>query len=828
MMATMDVLSGNSSNSSASTGSVFYFAYGSNLDPQQMRERCPRATTKFIAEARGWKLCFPRSSERRGGGVASIEPGLSSVWGVVYELSREDWKRLNRREGYDPSREPSHNSYNWQEISVHDYRGSEHRVGTYVATPALSNPPAQAYLDLIVRGAKAHGLPEPYMTALKRIPARNGSSVDEKKPLLLVPAGKIRCYVHSDVLREDTPEEHVRQRVARSLVEEYGYPKSDLHLELPIKIGSGSRKKVDIAVFPAGAEHKQEKVFIIVEAKREDVRPSDRKDGVDQLKSYMAACINARWGLWVGSEMAALEKEQDARRAAENPFLEATDIPLRGEQEPKRLIFGELVPATHGLSGVFKRCHNYLHSNGNMGKEKAFFELLKLIFCKVYDEQETSGTMEFSINQEERRSDLGQRKLKARIAKLFDAVKENYPYIFPGRSEQMELDSRSLAYIVSELQKFNFQETASDIKGEAYEEIVSVTSRRDHGAFFTPRNVCEMAVRMVFCTYTPEKRLRLRIIDPACGTGGFLRAALLQLKEVISTQVSAKWKGDRDRSTADILTRLRKLCDSNIFGIDKLAELVRAAQMNLAMHGDGSTNVFHANSLLPAGEWPEDVRERIRLSGFDVLITNPPFGSRLPVDDPYILDQFQLAKVEAVSPRTAMPPEQLFVERCLSFLKPGGRMAIVLPDSILSNPGLAFIRRWVLKQAYVIASIDLPREMFARSDTHTMTSILILQKFTAEERRNVEEHGPPDYDIFMAIADHVGWDLRGSPVYVRTPEGDELLQKRTQTITVRNAKGDLVETVEETEEPIINDQLPSISELFNNWLKASPKRWMVE
>ncbi|WP_414581920.1 HsdM family class I SAM-dependent methyltransferase [Scytonema sp. PCC 10023] len=122
--------------------------------------------------------------------------------------------------------------------------------------------------------------------------------------------------------------------------------------------------------------------------------------------------------------------------------------------------------------------------------------------------------------------------------------------------------------------------------------------------------------------------------------------------------------------------------------------------------------------------------ENIRLESFDVVLTNPPFGSKLPIDDPYILDQFELSIAEAKAPRSSLPPEQLFVERCLEFVKPGGRMAIVLPDSILSNPGLAFIRRKVLRNAYIIASIDLPRQMFARSDTHTMTSVLVLQKFS--------------------------------------------------------------------------------------------------
>ncbi len=644
------------------------------------------------------------------------------------------------------------------------------------------------------------------------------------QPVLLVPAGKIRCYIHEGVLRKDTPEEHVRQRVARSLVEEYGYDKKDVHIEFSVKLGS-KKKRVDIAIFTPGAEHKQENIYIIVEAKREDIRPTDRSEGVEQLKSYLAASINAKWGLWVGSEMVALEKELDPKKAKSTPFLDATDIPLKGEDEPKRLHFSDLVPATEGLRAVFKRCHDYLHVNGNLGKEKAFFELLKLIFCKFYDEQESSGTLEFSVTNEERRSELGQRKLKARIAKLFDTVKTRYPYIFPHKGEEIELDNRSLAYIVAELQKFSLIETASDIKGEAYEEIVSVTSRRDHGAFFTPRNVCDMAVQIVLATYPAEKRLKLRILDPACGTGGFLRAALLQNKKIIDEQELGKYKGDRTKAAPRIAERLKTYCDTHIYGIDKLPELVRAAQMNLAFHGDGSTNVYHANSLLPPGEWADHVRENVNLSKFDVVFTNPPFGSKLPIDDPHILDRYDLVKYEAKAPRSSMPPEQLFVQRCLEFLKPGGRMAIVLPDSILSNPGLAWLRRWVLANAWVIASVDLPREMFARSDTHTMTAVLVLQKFTPEEKQHFKELGKvPSYKIFMSIAENCGWDLRGQPKYLRTPEGEEILRKTKRTITTRDLHGRLTEVEKEVEAAIVNDQLPAVVLRFQEWLKDNPSQ----
>ncbi|MEM9008458.1 MAG: N-6 DNA methylase, partial [Cyanobacteria bacterium P01_F01_bin.86] len=181
----------------------------------------------------------------------------------------------------------------------------------------------------------------------------------------------------------------------------------------------------------------------------------------------------------------------------------------------------------------------------------------------------------------------------------------------------------------------------------------------------------------------------------------------------------------------------------------------------------------------------------------------------------------------AKAARSSLAPERLFVERCLDFLKPGGRLAIVLPDSILSNPGLSYIRRMVLRRAYVIASIDLPRQTFARSDTHTMTSVLVLQKFTETELRLVAETGrPPEYEIFMAIADRVGWDLRGNPVYVRTPEGEEVLRKTTRNVTTRNAKGEVIEISKEVEDPIVDDQLPAVTQLFENWLAQKSPRWL--
>jgi len=214
-----------------------------------------------------------------------------------------------------------------------------------------------------------------------------------------IPAGKIRCYI-TGKLRKDTPEENVRQRIARSLVEEYGYPKEDFELEFRITVG-GSKKRVDIAIFLHGRPHTQENIFLIAETKREDVKPTDRDNGVEQLKSYLSACPNAKWGLWVGTELQTYEVviEEGERRS-----VEVAGIPPYGKTHPPRITFDQLIPA-EGLRDVFKRCHNYIYANQGLPKDQAFHELLKLIFCKVHDEQTTSGEMRFDITTEERSTD---------------------------------------------------------------------------------------------------------------------------------------------------------------------------------------------------------------------------------------------------------------------------------------------------------------------------------------------------------------------------------------------------------------------------------------
>jgi type I restriction enzyme M protein len=237
-------------------------------------------------------------------------------------------------------------------------------------------------------------------------------TVESTPQVAFIPVGKIRCYVTGE-LRNDTPEEHVRQRIARSLAEEYGYPKEDIALEYRINVGR-ARRRVDIAVFMHGRSHAQDSIILIAETKREEIKPTDRDNGVDQLKSYLAACFNAKWGLWVGSELQAHEVVIEG---GQRKSVDVADLPPYGKTQAPRITFDQLLPA-EGLRDVFKRCHNYIYANQGKPKDQAFHDLLKLIFCKVHDEQTTAGDMRFDVTTDERRSTLGQRRLRQHIEEL--------------------------------------------------------------------------------------------------------------------------------------------------------------------------------------------------------------------------------------------------------------------------------------------------------------------------------------------------------------------------------------------------------------------------
>ena len=607
-----------------------------------------------------------------------------------------------------------------------------------------------------------------------------------------IPAGKIRCFI-TDKPRRDTPEENVRQRWARSLVHEYGYHPSDMDVEFSIKMGR-SKKRADIVVFKKNAPHRQSNVLIIVEVKQETVLSRDKSEGVAQLESYMSACSSCRHGLWVGSEKVAYEKSDSGA------MEQTTDIPRFGEDQPRPPEIDELKPATD-LKATLRRCHNYISVNQGMHKAEAFQELQKLIFCKVLDERESMDGLQFFVFREERKSIAGQRRLlKERIGPLFDRVKEYYHYIFRP-DDSIELKPQVLAYIVSELQMYSFLETQADVKGQAYEELVGANLRGDKGEFFTPRNVCDMVVDMVLSLYPDKKITSLKVLDCCCGTGGFLVATINYLQRKLTELERARGtrrKEPEEKIRGRVATLVRDLAGDNFVGMDINPVLVRTTQMNLVMHGDGSINVFQGNSLETPGEWDDETaRRRIKQGSFDIVMTNPPFGGQAFIDDPLTLERYDLPSLEAKNTRSRMPAEQLFVEGALKYVKPKGYLAIILPRSILNNPGLKFIRGWLLDNARIVASVDLPKETFAEGDGVPNPSVLIVQRLTREESNLARRGALDEYQVFMSIPKKVGIDKRGNAVYVRTPEGALV--------------------PDDNDKPTIDDDLPKVAADFKEW-----------
>ena len=232
---------------------------------------------------------------------------------------------------------------------------------------------------------------------------------EDKNVTYLVPPGSIRCFI-TGKLRKDTPEEHIRQRWARSLVEEYGYPIADIGMEIPIHMGR-AKKRADIMIFRSGAKHAQEEALIIVEAKCADIKPSDTKQGDEQLISYIAASPACRFGLWVGEERRAYEKTLET-----GSVDRVGDIPRFGDDEPERPTRSDLIPA-HELKSVFRRCHNYIYANAGHQKAEAFHELLKLIFCKTFSYPRTPSRV------------MGEANVQLLIAKI-EELERIYPKVF--------------------------------------------------------------------------------------------------------------------------------------------------------------------------------------------------------------------------------------------------------------------------------------------------------------------------------------------------------------------------------------------------------------
>ena len=455
----------------------------------------------------------------------------------------------------------------------------------------------------------------------------------------------------------------------------------------------------------------------------------------------------------------------------------------------------------------------------------------------MHDERGDGVTRRFYAHPTEPFSAEGRKAIRARIEPLFEEMKTRYGPesdnpIFRG-NEEITLSDRALGFLVAELARYDFARTDIDAKGVAYQELVGTNLRGDRGQYFTPRGAIHLMVEML------DPQEDERVLDPACGTGGFLRETLKHLLECWKHEEGTAGDPDSTEELQSHQERLAKFARQNLFGADFDPFLVRASSMNLLMVANTTGNVFHMDSLaFPQGHLPgvEPAQKKIRLGTIDVLMTNPPFGSDIPITDPQLLDAYKDgvarswrrkedgAWIPSEGRMNTVAPEILFIQRAVEWLREGGRMGIVLPDGILGNPGDEPIRRWILDHCWVLASVDLPVETFiVEANVNILTSLLFLKKKTQQERMAESLSGQSvDYPVFMAVAEKVGFDRRGNTLYKRSPDGEIILEEQEEKERIRiNGKNHFA--VLKRKVPSVDNDLPEIAKAYREFRKQYPE-----
>ncbi|WP_143273031.1 restriction endonuclease subunit M [Bradyrhizobium canariense] len=648
----------------------------------------------------------------------------------------------------------------------------------------------------------------------------------------IVPEGMLVCALTGDH-KPATAQEETLQSLIEQLHGEYGIPLNQIKRDVRVQCVSEEAGKernrtrvVSLAVYESDAAALEDIVRVVIVAKPTAKSNKSSIDVLDEVLGNLSQDRSQVFGIWTNGIELSFRMRTFHKRTGTPEFTDLTDIPALDEsleeletadRRPLRVASGD------SLLRTFRRCHDYLYGNQNMRGDRAFWQILYLIFAKILDER--SSAREFFVGATERNSEKGQREIAKRIKQLFARVKEEYDDVFDG-NEEITLNDRALSFIAAELSRYSFLNTDTDAKGTAYEAITSTTLKRERGQFFTPRNVIKMMVDMI--APTPDKK----VLDPACGSGGFLVVVLSAMRQLFLLRNGCPYPENPIPSELKkIDPSIRKYAGSFLYGVDVDPELRKAARMNMVMNNDGHGNIYSFNSLefgIPKFASPEQVTFSKKSGGghgqFDYVVTNPPFGAKIPVEDPDILRAFELGYTwkrsgDAWTKRELqkkVPPEILFIETCWKFLKPGtGVAAIVLPNGILGNPGeqMEFVRWWMLRHMELLASVDLPAEAFL-PQVSVQASCVFLRRRADNEIRLAGSKGPPQRPVFMAISENCGHGRRGEVQYVRNPDGTEKIQTRTVVERrERNRKIDQIERLVASKE--VADDLPWIAQEYH-------------
>lgn len=570
---------------------------------------------------------------------------------------------------------------------------------------------------------------------------------------------KLFDYITGNEIPNKPENREAKVPFEKRLVEEYGYSKKDIEPEFRIQKGSALIGPADIVIFYPNEPHTQENIFLIVENKRKN-----RKDGMGQLKSYLAPCKRAQWGVWFNGE------NIEYVRVTDRGYKTVFNIPKFGET--LGLLRKEDLKEATELIKIFGIVHNHIYANDGFSSQEAFNEVLKLLFVKIEDEKDFSDSMvKFGITEEEYDQVVSGKEngFRKRIENLFEKVKKGYKDVF-NESEQINLKTTTLAFVVGQLQNFDLRHSRRDVKGAAFQKFVYAHQRGERGQFFTPDPIIELVIH--FLDPKPDEF----ILDPACGTGGFLVRAMKYVWEKYFGNI----KNPSDKKAAEYDYALRHL-----HGIEINPGLSKVAKMRMILEDDGYTGIFSENSLedwevIRQASMEAHVKGDVKKGGYDIIITNPPFGTAGKITDRTFLERFDLGWkwkkennqwVKQNKLQNSQVPDILFIERCLDFLKIGGRMGIVLPDGDLTNSTLAYIRDYIKNRARVLAVVSLPHATFIPHGAGVKASVLFLQKLS---KADLEKTKKADYPVFFGIIEKIGYagDKNGTPTYKRDKNGE--------------------------------------------------------
>ena len=564
----------------------------------------------------------------------------------------------------------------------------------------------------------------------------------------------------------NNPEEKVQAETFLRLILDYNYPENRIRQFVPVTRGSET-KEADLIVYD---DELCLTPRIVVECKRQDVSEAEFLQAIEQAYSYAYFLPNDVKYVWVTSGIRNEYYEVDKNQNSRNQI---PDIPQYGvdkiasykyvygaqymeHEDGEQQFFDLSVIEQSELTRRFKQAHEALWAGGQLNPSEAFDELDKLIFCKIWDERKPRKIGEpydFQIitvsKQEEKDPDSRRAKenenLLNRIKALYEEGRKRDKEVF---RDDIRLTPEKVRTVVGYLENVNLGETDLDSKGRAFETFMGSFFRGNFGQYFTPREIVKFIVDVLPITQDSK------VLDTSCGSGGFLLYALNKVREQ-ATEYYPNHNNDI-RQHDRWFKHWHDFAEKNLFGIEINEQISRAAKMNMIIHDDGHTNVITSDGLVS----DEDIFAKTSNQGFtygtfDFIITNPPFGSTIRQSEQAYLKTYQLGKkeedwlaVKALPEKTrdGQSTEVLFIEQDYKFLKEGGYLAIVLPDGILTNSSMQYVRTQIEDWFRIVAVVSMPQTAFAANGAGVKSSVLILRKWKKEEtdklvqtKKNIED-----------------------------------------------------------------------------------------